>query len=125
MRKLFTVLVITAALGLAACDWQTTSAIVQGVKNPVTERNLFEMNLAYAGALSAFNKMKSLCVRRVIPSTCRTYVQKGQQIIPQAESARRTAQDFIRRNPTLDASSLVNAFGTLVIAISNNAAQTQ
>lgn len=125
MRKILTAFAVTASLSLAACDWQSTQAVFTGVKNPVTASNLYEANLAYDGALKAFNKMKDLCARRVIPNTCRTYVIKGQQVIPQAENARKTAQSFIRNNPTLDASSLVSAFTTLIGALEKNAAQQQ
>lgn len=123
MRKIALALVIS--LGVAACDPITIQNPFPSVQNPVTASNLYEANLAYDAALKAFNKMKSLCARRVIPNTCRTYVIKGQEIIPQAESARRTARDFIRANPTLNATSLVSAFTTLVVAIQNNAAQQQ
>lgn len=121
MKKLMLVAVL--AVGLSGCDWQTTQAVFTGVKNPVTASNLYEANLAYDGALKAFNKMKALCAQRVIPNSCRTYVIKGQQVIPQIESARKTAQIFIRNNPTLDASSLVSAYTTLIVALQNNAAQ--
>lgn len=123
MRKIFTTLAVVGTIGLGACDLQTTKAVFTGVQNPVTTRNLYEANLAYNGALVAFNKMKDLCVRRVIPNTCRTYVIKGQQVIPQVESARKNAQNFIRQNPRLDASSLVSAYTTLIVVLQNNAAQ--
>ena len=122
MKKIFFALV--AALSVAACDPITFQNPFPSVQNPISASNLYEANLAYDGVLKAFNKMKSLCARRVIPSTCRTYVIKGQQVIPQAEQTRKIATSFIRQNPTLDASSLVRAFTTLIAALQANASQT-
>lgn len=123
MKRIALALVI--AFGLAACDPITIPNPFQTYQNPISASNLYEANLAYDAALKAFNKMKSLCARRVIPNTCRTYVIKGQQIIPQAENARKTARDFIRNNPTLDATSLVRAFTGLVGNLQVFAAQQQ
>lgn len=123
MRKIFLALVV--ALGVTACDPVTVPNPFISVQNPITTRNLYEANLAYSAALKAFNKMKSLCANRVIPPTCRTYVIEGQRVIPQIEQARKTAQDFIRRNPNLNAGSLVDAYTTLVIVLQNKAAQKQ
>lgn len=121
MRKIALALVV--AFGVTACDPVTIPNPFQTYQNPVTASNLYEANLAYDAALKAFNKMKSLCAQRVISNSCRTYVIKGQQIIPKAESARKIAQDFIRQNPTLDASSLVRAFTTLIGNLQTFAAQ--
>lgn len=121
MKKV--ILAIVIAFGISACDPATIPNPFFSVQNPVTSTNFYEANLAYDGALKAFNAMKRLCASRSIPSSCRTYVIKGQQIIPQAESARRIARDFIRANPTLNASSLVSAFTTLVVVLQNSAAQ--
>lgn len=121
MKKV--IIAIVFALGVSACDPVTIPNPFQTYQNPVTASNLYEANLAYDAALKAFNKMKSLCAQRVIPNSCRTYVLKGQQIIPKAESARKIAQDFIRQNPTLDATSLVKAFTALVGNLQTFAAQ--
>lgn len=121
MKKFLAITVI--ALGISACDPVTIPSPFPSAQNPITVRNLYEANLAYDGALKAFNKMKSLCAQRIIPNTCRTYVIEGQRLIPQIEYTRKTAQDFIKRNPTLNAGSLVDAYTTLVISLQNKAAQ--
>jgi len=121
MRKI--VLAIVIALGVSACDPITLQNPFPSVQNPVTASNLYEANLAYDAALKTFNAMKRLCIARSIPNTCRTYVIKGQQIIPKAEAARKIAQDFIRQNPTLDATSLVRAFTALIGSLQLFAAQ--
>ena len=121
MKKFIAVVVV--GLALAGCDPVTLKNPLPSYKNPVSATNLYQANLAYDGALKAFNKMKDLCERRVIPNTCRTYVIGGQRVIPQAEKARKIASDFIRQNPTIDAGALVNAYTLLIGNLEANAAQ--
>lgn len=110
MRKIIALFLV---LGLAACAT---------VKNPVTNARLYQAELAYDGGLKTFNKYKDLCAQRVIPSSCRTYVNRGQVAIAKVRKARREVEIFVDTNPNLDASSVVLAFEVAVrnfVSVSN------
>lgn len=109
MRK---ILLVVLTLSLAGCA--NGANPFASITNPVSSTNLYEGDLVYDGALKSFNKLKDLCARRVISSKCRTYVKQAQALIPKVEAARQTAEQFIAANPTIDATSVVSAFTTLV-----------
>lgn len=88
--------------------------------NPIKTANLYEAELVFDGAVKTFNALKGLCVRRVIPSTCRSYVILGQQGIQKAYAADKAARNFVRNNPTLDATNVIQAFTGLVSDFQGN-----
>lgn len=108
MFKRFLV-VSVLSLSLAGCwnPFQTTT-------NPLSVSNLYESELVFDGSLKTFNELKDLCAKRVLPSSCRTYVVKGQGIIKNAYATDIAARNFIKNNPTLDATNIVQAFTNVV-----------
>jgi len=84
------------------------------VTNPVNTSRLYQAELVFSGSVKTFNELKGLCARRVLPSTCRTYVIKGQGLIRKAYAADISARTFVQNNPTLDATNVVQAFVGLV-----------
>lgn len=111
MKHALRFLALTAILGLTACAGINPLA---SVTNPVNTTKLYQAELVYDGTLKTFNKYKDLCVRRVIGSACRTYVIRGQGIIRKADAADIAARNFVDKNPTLDATNVVQAFTGLV-----------
>lgn len=107
MRKI--ALVLLLSLPLAGC-WNPFARVL----NPVTSTNLYQAELVFDGAIKTFNAGKKLCIQRILPPVCRTYAKKGQGLIEKARDAQLEAEMFIDHNPTLDASSLVEAFKILV-----------
>lgn len=102
-------IVLALALSLGAC----VNPIV-GVKNPVSTTNLYQAELVFDASLKTFNELKGLCANRVLPPVCRTYVVKGQGLIVKAAAADRAARSFVKDNPTLDATNVIQAFTGVV-----------
>lgn len=109
MRKL--ALIVLLALSVGACG---TINPFQTITNPIVKSNLYEGELVFDASLKTFNKLKGLCATRVLPPACRTYVVKGQGLIRKIYAADKAARDFVKNNPTLDATNIVGAFTGLV-----------
>lgn len=106
MKKILTALVVS--LSLAGCA-QLQQALTPR-PNPLTATNLYEAELVFDGSVKTFNALKGLCARRALPPVCRTYVLKGQGIIPNAYATDLTARQFIADYPTVDATTVIQAF---------------
>lgn len=106
MRKL----VLVTALLLGGCAINPFTVVT----NPINNSVMYEAELAFDASLKTFNQLKALCSARVLPSTCRTYVVKGQGYIRQAYAADMAARQFVAQNPTLDATNVVQAFTGVV-----------
>lgn len=102
-------LIAGLSLSLAGCFIPLAT-----VTNPVNTTRLYQAELVFDGTLKTFNELKGLCVKRVLPSTCRTYVVQGQKLIVKASAADVAARNFVDKNPTLDATNVVQAFTGLV-----------
>jgi len=102
---------IIFAFALAGC---TAVNPLASVTNPVNTTNLYQGELVFDATLKTFNELKGLCVSRVLPSKCRTYVVQGQGYIRKAYAADIAARKFVTNNPTLDATNVVQAFVGIV-----------
>jgi len=111
MKNIIRAFALGAVLLLAACANFNPLA---SVTNPVNTTRLYQAELVFSASLKTFNTYKDLCVRRVIASTCRTYVVQGQGLIRKASAADVAARNFVDKNPTLDATNVVQAFTGLV-----------
>lgn len=92
-------------LALTACSQSAAQ-----LQNPVSPTNLYEAELVFDGSLKTFNELKALCVQRVLPAKCRTYVVQGQSLIVRAYAADKSARQFVQNNPTIDATNVIQAF---------------
>lgn len=113
MRK---IAVLVLAIAVSACAINP----LQSFTNPISNTSLYEAELVFDGYVKTFNELKGLCVKRVLAPTCRTYVRKGQGIIAKAYAADKAAQNFVKNNPTLDATNVIQAFTGLVSDFKNN-----
>lgn len=113
MRRVVLALVLT----LSACSGFNP---LKAVTNPISNTSLYEAELVFDGSVKTFNELKGLCVKRVLPPVCRTYVKKGQNIIANANAADKAAQNFVKNNPTLDATNVIQAFTGLVSDFKTN-----
>jgi len=104
--------VIALAIGLAGCP--QGQGVFKQIPNPASKQTLYEAELVFDGSLKTFNKLKSLCAARTLPPACRTYVVKGQEIIVKVYAADKAARDFVKNNPTLDATNVIQAVTNLV-----------
>ena len=107
MKKV--IIALALSISVSGC-----AAIFQRIGNPVTPAALYEGELVFDAALKTFNELRGLCVSRVLPPACRTYVKKGQGLIVNAAAADKAARNFVTANPTLDATNVVQAFTSIV-----------
>lgn len=110
MKNSIRAIALTALLGLAACGIN----LLASATNPVNTTKLYQAELVFSASIKTFNKYKDLCARRVIASTCWTYVVEGQGIIRKASAADIAARNFVDKYPTLDATNVVQSFTGLV-----------
>lgn len=85
-----------------------------------TPTQLYQAELVFDGAVKTFNELKGLCANKTLPSSCRGYVVTGQGVIRQAYAADVSARQFIKNNPTLDATNVIQAFTGLVSTFQSN-----
>ncbi len=116
MKKIIAILALT--LTIAGCA-ELQKALTPR-PNPLTATNLYEAELVFDGSVKTFNALKGLCARRALPPACRTYVNKGIVIIANADAADKTAQKFVKDNPTVDATTVIQAFTGLANDFENN-----
>lgn len=96
MKKI--VLSIVLALALTACA---------SIKNPFTPTTLAQVETAYGAALSVAVGYRDACAQRLIPPDCRPIVKQIQMYGQKAQVAVVYARNFVRNNPTLDASTAI------------------
>ncbi len=111
--------IILFALTLSACG---TVNPFQSVTNPISGTNLYEAELVFDASVKTFNELRGLCARRVLRPTCRTYVVQGQNIIRNAYAADLSARNFVKNNPTIDATNVIQAFVGIVSDFKNTVA---
>lgn len=85
-----------------------------------TPTQLYQAELVFDGAVKTFNELKGLCANKTLPPSCRGYVVTGQGVIRQAYAADVAARQFIKNNPTLDATNVIQAFTGLVSTFQSN-----
>lgn len=104
--------VLILALSLAGCAGakQLFDVAANGVVNPVTATSLYEAELVFDATIKTFVELRGLCANRTLPSSCRTYVIKGQKLVRNAAAADIAARNFVANNPTLDATNVIGAF---------------
>lgn len=111
MQKLIRIVAISLALILAACAGKPPIAI----SSAVTLNSLYTVEAGYGVALAAENTYKNLplCKTGTTPSLTnicakRSVIVRLQNADKQVVNAITIARDFIKNNPTLDASSYIS-----------------
>ena len=105
------IIALSVALTVSGCAGFNPFA---SAPNPISNTNLYQAELVFDGAIKTFNELKSLCANRTLPPSCRTYVVQGQKIIIKARDADLAAREFVAKNPTIDATTVVSTFTSLV-----------
>ena len=127
------VLVLSAALCLGACSTPAGKILGQlatgTLANPVTAVNLYELDNVYAIAAQSAVDYRGYCYARpyavlmtdpIAKPLCqnrRANVRNIQSLKNIAYGAVQKAETFVAQNPTLDASSLINAATTAIGAL--------
>jgi hypothetical protein len=137
-RLLLIPLLVVVGVSAGGC-WQTfgevTKAITTTIDNPVGGKNIYQAKLVYASALEIAVKYREYCYSRpyaelmadpVAKPICqnrRPNVRALQSARWKASAAIRTADAFVRNNPTLNATSAIGAAWTAVTDFQNLAAR--
>lgn len=144
MKRILIPLMLLLALTASGCDsvskvGQIISAATSTVTNPVDARNVYQVKNAYAAALELAVEYRRYCwskpwdnivgnaAERIDPdpimkSICehrREVVRAMKSYRPRVADAIRTAEKFVRDNPTLNAKSVIDASWNAVMEFQN------
>lgn len=101
MKRIIFALLLT--LPLAGC-WNPFGSI----ENPLNKTSLVAVEASYGSALSIASGYKDACARKTIPPSCRSVVKSLQNADNYAYGQIKVARDFIKANPTVDASVVIS-----------------
>ena len=126
MRKiLLTAALLCVAVVIVACG--STGS----VQNPITSVDMYRVKLAYAASLQLADDYRTYCwtktyrqiladpVMKPVCQNRRTVVRGIQKYQPIAGTAVRKADDFVAKNPVIDASSVIQLAWTAVTNFQN------
>lgn len=95
-------LALFLALNLSAC------AALKTVNNPLTPNNITVVEDAYGAAIAVAVTYRRTCVARLIEKSCFNTLERLKPYEAKAWNALKIAQRFVKDNPTLDATSIIN-----------------
>ena len=101
MRKLLVVSVL--ALGLGGCAFNPFASVT----NPVSKDTLAKLEAGYGVAASIALGYRNACAKKEIPPSCRPIVVQIQNADNYAHGQILVARNFVRNNPTIDATALI------------------
>lgn len=103
------------AISLAGCG--TVNSIVSGtLPNPVSKNTLATVQASYGTALAAANAYKQSCIRKLIDRSCRQVVVVLQNADNYAYGQIVVARKFVKNNPNVDASAVIDTAKSAVDA---------
>lgn len=128
MRRTLLLPLLLLALGFAGCAsvGNVVSAVTTTITNPVNEVDIYRAKNVYAGTLELAVEWRTYCwskpyaalmadpIAAPICQDRRATVRKVQAARPKVAAAIRTAENFVRDNPTVNAGSAVLAMWTAV-----------
>lgn len=134
MKRLLIIPVLLSGLLLGGC-LQTVSdgikAVTTTIANPIGSTNIYQAKLVYASALEIAVKYRDYCwskpyavlmadpVSRPICQRRRPIVRSLQAADIKANAALTSAENFVRNNPTINATSAIQAAWTAVTDFQN------
>lgn len=113
MKKVLLALVLSFAL--TACA---------SIPNPFTAPTLAAVESSYGAALALAVNYRDACAQRLIPASCRTVVPVMQSYGARAQSAVLVARNFVKNNPTLDATSILSTAQDAIEMFKSNTPKT-
>jgi hypothetical protein len=116
-----TILALVLVLTLGGCKY--LEPITRDVANPVTTKDLYNVEQTMVIVASALNTYKGLCVRKQIDQKCRDVIIQAQSFTRPAAAMLPRLRVYVKTNDRLNA---INAYNTLVglIADARSVAQT-
>lgn len=138
MKRLLLIPFLAIGLALGGCQTvgEFATAITTTITNPIGGKNIYQAKLVYASALEIAVKYRELCwskpyavlmadpIAKPICQNRRPTVRRLQQARVKASAAIRSADNFVRNNPTLNATNAIGAAWTAVTDFQNIAAST-
>lgn len=135
MRRFLMLPALALALFVSGCAGTKVgdfvSAVTTTITNPVSATNIYQVKNAYAAALQLAASWREYCyskpyavlmadaVGKTLCQNRRAIVRNIQSAQPKAAGAIRSAENFVRDNPTLNASTAIQAAWSAVTAFRN------
>lgn len=133
MKRFLTAAIVAVSLAVAGCAQigDVARIATTTITNPVSQTDIYRAKNAYAAALQLVVDYREYCWARpyaalmadpVAGPLCknrRAVVQAAQVARPKAASAIRSAENFVRDNPTVNASSAISAMWAAVTDFQN------
>lgn len=135
MKTLLRVTTLALTLSVGACAelqqftgavTSTIGAVTSTIQNPVSSVNVYQVKNTYAATLQLVVDWRAYCwskpyaalmadpIAKPVCQNRRAILRGVQTYHPKAAAAIRVADDFVRNNPTLDATSAISAAFTAV-----------
>lgn len=120
MKRLFIILAVTLSLGGCANLGKVAEFVTTGITNPVGAVNIYQAKNVYASALEIAAGYREYCwsrayaalmadpVAKPICQNRRPIMRTIQDADNKAFAAIQRAENFVRNNPTLNASAVIN-----------------
>ena len=131
MKRILLIPLLVVGLALGGCQTvsEFATAVTTTITNPIGGKNIYQAKLAYAASLELAVEYREYCwskpyaelIAEPVPicKNRRANVRAMQQAKAKASAAIRTADNFVRNNPTLNATSAVAAAWTAVTDFQN------
>lgn len=123
MKKLL--IAIALSLSLAACGTMGDGfqKVETTLQNTFTSDNYDTVTALYGSTLTALVTYRRLCIKKLVDVNCKANIVALQPYEAKAYNAYTTLRDFIKQNPTMDATALISLTKTVLISLANKQAE--
>lgn len=117
MKKLL--LIVVLAVGLGGCATvqkivDTTSAVVVGVNNPISNNELYALENSMIVAFAGLNAYKRACIAGAVGSGCRDVIARLQVHTRKIPPALKRLRAFVRNNDRVNAITAYNEVRAMI-----------
>jgi hypothetical protein len=104
------ILPLTGCAGLAESVFNLpTGVLTKSIQNPVTTKQLYEIENGLVIAVVALNVYKDKCIRKEIEQSCRNTVRRLQTYTRKAPPLIKSLRSFVRENDQVNARVVFNS----------------
>jgi len=114
------ILALVLVLTLGGCKY--LEPVVKGVENPVTTKDLYNVEQTMVIVASGLNTYRNLCVKKLIDQKCRDVIVQIQSFTRPAGAMLPRLRVYVKTNDRINA---INAYNTLVGLIADARAVAQ
>jgi len=115
------IVVLALALALAGCVNGQVINPFASFNNPLSKDSLAKLEAAYGAAASVALGYRNACAKGSIPAACKPIVKQIQLADRYAYNQIVVVRNFVKNNPTVDASSVIATAQQAVTAFQNAA----